>query len=96
MRATLIVLVAVTAVGAGTIAGPLAFAMELQWPLSEPALNQSLRSGFIGGLVCASLWAVALYFIPRKYLWYGASAAVLTTWLLSFACNWWKIMTSLG
>jgi hypothetical protein len=96
LRLILIVLTAAACVGAGTTAGPVAFASEFHWPLSEPNFRTSVHFGLCWGIVGALIAAFALALTHRKYLWITAVIAIVATWLITFAGVWFMVVSSLG
>jgi len=87
---------AVTCVGVGALAGPVAFAAEFQWPLSEINFSESVHLGIGWGSAGAVLATVVLALTDRKYLWIKALAAILATWVIAFVRIWWLVVSSLG
>jgi hypothetical protein len=75
---------ALACVAAGATAGPVAYATELLVPLTGDNFHEPVGLGLCWGGFGALIAAVALWFVPRKHLWWTAALAVPATWLLAF------------
>ena len=96
LRLGLLILTAAACIGAGATASLAAFATELHWPLSEINFRDSACFGAGWGIVGAVGSLIALSLGDRKHLCLIAAAAVLLTWLVTYAGVWWVVVSGLG
>lgn len=97
MRRLLVIIVTAAACfGAGATAGPVAFASEFGWPLSEINFRDSIRLGIGWSVVGALIGALVLALADRKHFFITALIAVVATWLTTCAGVWWIVVSSLG
>jgi hypothetical protein len=80
----------------GVHASIAAFAAVFSWPMSEPNLDESTGLGRGFGLASAVISLISLCLSDRKLQGLKAVAAVLLTWLVTYACVWLFVVSSLG
>jgi hypothetical protein len=96
LRLMLFLLTGAACFAAGVHASIAAFAAVLHWPLSELNLEESISFGIGFGLIGTVSSFIALCHSDRKYQVLKAVAAVLLTWLVTYVCVWFCVVSSLG
>ncbi len=96
VRIFVILLTIAACVTVGATAGPMAFATELHWPLSDVNLRDSICLGIGCGISGGFLAALTLLIVRRERLLVTAVLAVTATWLIIFTAVWWLVVMALG
>lgn len=91
-----VVLAAMACVGAGATAGPAACGTVLHFPLSEENLRYSTLLGLCWGVGGALIAMMILSRANPKMLWFKAVCVVVTSWFVSFAAVYLKLVLMLG
>jgi hypothetical protein len=81
---------------AGTMAGPVAFASLLYWPLSDINFREAVDLGVRWGAVTAVIGTITLICIHPTRIWLTVAIIIVVSCVITFVGIWWYVANSLA